>query len=669
MASRSPDATRALPPRPARAATLLAAAGVLLVAGGGRANPEDYLPYPKLPVLHPSLRSLELLPVVPADGGEPFLLFLADDPDGGTGFWRTDGTPGGTLPVARPWPDGGAPLGEPVAFDGAVWVLASAPGGEVGLYRSDGTAAGTGLAVPMGIRMPFFGHGLVPCGGRLFFAGVPAGATDAVLFASDGTSAGTGMVRADGQPRVVWGNLDYQRAVSGTTLYFLGTTPGEGEELWKSDGTEAGTVLVKDIRPGPSGSLQPWYWSTGTAGGLFFFPADDGTTGLELWRTDGTPEGTGLVADLFPGPEGSDPYCLGEVGGRLVFGAKGGSRGRDVWATDGTGEGTVLLHDFPEPPEFYPSGVLGLGMLGGLLYFVATDPQDGTALWRTYGTPGGTALVATLTPDLFYGAGTFQDLPGTGVSVFDARNYNGDVAYAFCTDGTASGTMPCNQLYVRRVWKGGLLVGAGDLFGAYGPLYRFSYGQAGLSESDADDDGDGFSTELEDAVGSAWWDAASTPLGPPPAPATLPLAARRVSLHVSARIDDTDSLLLEGSLPVPAGFEPEGRTVTVDAGGLIRTFTLDARGRARGEGKEEFRLTFRRRKGVVREDLDTPFRLRLSEGRFMVPLLDERLDAYDLGGERTLPVTVLWEGRAYRSPLPLASSADRRHRGRAVLVK
>ena len=66
-----------------------------------------------------------------------------------------------------------------------------------------------------------------------------------------------------------------------------------GTELWKSDGTESGTVLVEDINPG--GSSFPQYL-TNVAGTLFFF-ANDGNSGQELWKSDGTATGTVLVKD------------------------------------------------------------------------------------------------------------------------------------------------------------------------------------------------------------------------------------------------------------------------------------------------------------------------------------------------------------------------------------
>jgi ELWxxDGT repeat protein len=107
------------------------------------------------------------------------------------------------------------------------------------------------------------------------------------------------------------------------TLFFVANDGVAGVELWKSDGTEAGTLLVKDIRPGPGSSLAPL--PLGELNGTLFFPADDGITGMELWRSDGTEAGTQRVKDIQPGSGGSfsssSQPSLTEVSGTLFFSA------------------------------------------------------------------------------------------------------------------------------------------------------------------------------------------------------------------------------------------------------------------------------------------------------------------------------------------------------------
>ena len=84
---------------------------------------------------------------------------------------------------------------------------------------------------------------------------------------------------------------------AGGSLYFSAEDASHGWELWKSDGTTAGTFMVKDIRPGSRGSRPR---SLTAVGGMLFFTADDGIHGWELWKSDGTQAGTVMVKDIWP---------------------------------------------------------------------------------------------------------------------------------------------------------------------------------------------------------------------------------------------------------------------------------------------------------------------------------------------------------------------------------
>ncbi len=88
----------------------------------------------------------------------------------------------------------------------------------------------------------------------------------------------------------------------GGTLFFTADDGIHGHELWKSDGTKAGTVLVKDINPMArgGGTTTTARTSLTDVGGTLFFTADDGTHGRELWKSDGTKAGTVLVKDINP---------------------------------------------------------------------------------------------------------------------------------------------------------------------------------------------------------------------------------------------------------------------------------------------------------------------------------------------------------------------------------
>ena len=223
------------------------------------------------------------------------------------------------------------------------------------------------------------------------------------------------------------------------TLFFSAFQPDTGSELWKSDGTEAGTVLVKDISPGPLNSSL-----TGliNVGGTIFFNAiqrnalyhPESNTGYELWKSDGTEAGTVLVKDIVPGPGSSDVTPLIGINGVLFFSTIDGG----LWRSDGTEAGTWLLRE-----HILPGGGLscgdGFAAVNGTLVFAARD-ENGCELWRSDG------VTADLLMDINPGPGSSmwrrfgvvaQFRSVSGLVLFSAY----DDAHGFelwATDGTSN---------------------------------------------------------------------------------------------------------------------------------------------------------------------------------------------------------------------------------------
>ena len=102
----------------------------------------------------------------------------------------------------------------------------------------------------------------------------------------------------------------------GSTLFFTASTATHGTELWKTDGTESGTKLVKDVFPG-SGNSNALHLTN--LDGTLYFTADDGIHGKELWKSDGTAAGTMLVRDIKSGSGTSNPSGLTSLNGKLYF--------------------------------------------------------------------------------------------------------------------------------------------------------------------------------------------------------------------------------------------------------------------------------------------------------------------------------------------------------------
>jgi ELWxxDGT repeat protein len=189
-----------------------------------------------------------------------------------------------------------------------------------------------------------------------------------VLWKSDGTTAGTVEVATVPGPQ----NL---KAV-GNTLYFSAAEPKTGRELWVSDGTAAGTRLLRDINPGPT-SANPRNVLDNY--GYAFFAADDGVHGEELWLSDGSPGGAWLVKDINPGPASSSPEYLTEMFGCVMFSAFTPDTGRELWISVWDEVTTVLLADInPGPASSSPNQ---LTYVNGMLFFGADDGYHGNELW------------------------------------------------------------------------------------------------------------------------------------------------------------------------------------------------------------------------------------------------------------------------------------------------
>jgi len=172
-------------------------------------------------------------------------------------------------------------------------------------------------------------------------------------------------------------------------IIFAANDGSLGVELWVSDGTEVGTMLIKDISPDSS---NPNYFTRTEE--KVFFQANDGTHGDELWITDGSALGTRMVKDINEGVSNgminiSTSEVMAAIGDKVIFQADDGGGG-EIWISDGTSEGTHKLKDIN------PSGGSNANLFyyfNNKVFFTADDGVHGTELWFTNGTDGGTVLI------------------------------------------------------------------------------------------------------------------------------------------------------------------------------------------------------------------------------------------------------------------------------------
>ncbi|MGH9360716.1 MAG: ELWxxDGT repeat protein, partial [Thermoanaerobaculia bacterium] len=291
------------------------------------------------------------------------------------------------------------------------------------------------------------------------------------LWTSDGRPTGTA-------PLARFAGIEPPRPLgaAGGVLLFVGYDERHGYELWRSDGSAAGTRLLVDIQPGrePQQEGGPDR-SVAAMGGRLYFGADDGRHGYELWRSDGSAAGTHLVRDLAPGrassyaqrllaaadrvyflaaehrtrfglwrsdgtATGTRPVPVGStlladaltLGGSLLFADPVPNRGVDLWITNGT-SAARLLRSWPNPPSGV-SQVTLLARIGQLAYFeVIAGSLQGVdiALWRTDGTARGTLRLAQLEQGVYM-------VPFDGNAYFASST--GYAAELWTSDGTPAGT-------------------------------------------------------------------------------------------------------------------------------------------------------------------------------------------------------------------------------------
>ena len=323
-------------------------------------------------------------------GGD--VLFFADH-DGNPALWSTSGTAASTVLLTNLSSEEPQPFGElrPYFIPFADGVAFGTVGG---LWRSSGAAGTTEL---VSVIDQFSWGGLAKTDdGRIAFAGFE-------LYFSDGGPGG----------EVIYIDLNgvdpsYPRDLTpldGGRVLFVAEADSLGGELWISDGTVEETHLVREIRPGPRSYYE---YSRGelsdagpeahvqSLGARAVLTADDGTTGAELWVTDGTALGTGLLRDIYPGDYPSTPRNFTRFGDRVFFTAESELEGLELWATDGKYDGTVLVKDIaPGGASSIPDDLV---VRDGVLYFSAWSPNYGREAWKSDGTFSGTIRITDIAP-------------------------------------------------------------------------------------------------------------------------------------------------------------------------------------------------------------------------------------------------------------------------------
>jgi ELWxxDGT repeat protein len=321
-------------------------------------------------------------------------------------IWVTDATLAGTVQISPDikFNDDYGLLNGKVIFSGST----DATGSE--LYISDGTTGGTVLVsdINAGVNSSKPGE-FVLLGSFLYFTAETA-LQGRELWRTNGTPAGTTIVK-DIVPGAGSSNTEnnYNLFSNGSYLLFAANTTAAGNELWKSDGTSAGTILLEDINTGHSGADSSNPDNFIVLNNIVLFTATDATHGNEIWKTDGSPAGTVLVKDINPGTASSTQvqivpgyfadFFLGFhiFNRRAYFNANDGTSSGEIWVTDGTSGNTALVKDFPTTNFSRPLLIDAINFPGKFIFPYA-DGTSRSELWQSDGTPAGTILLKAFSP-------------------------------------------------------------------------------------------------------------------------------------------------------------------------------------------------------------------------------------------------------------------------------
>ncbi len=258
--------------------------------------------------------------------------------------------------------------------------------------RSDGTPSGTTFVAPGQSTSLPAPSPPVAFGSAVYF---PSGGLGSELWRTDGTAAGTGPF-VDLHPTA--GSAPAALTVGGSTMYFTAATPTHGRELWRTDGTPAGTQLVKDIGPGASGADPRDLVALDT--GVALFAAWAPNVGFELWRSDGSAPGTTLVWNALPGTSSGYEGGLVSLGDEAWFFTHDASfQPMRLCRTDGTAAGTAPFANaqWVDQANLLPTRA-GSGKLVLFRGEHHSAPQVGVEPFVSDGSAAGTHLLVDVQP-------------------------------------------------------------------------------------------------------------------------------------------------------------------------------------------------------------------------------------------------------------------------------
>lgn len=383
--------------------------------------------------------------------------FLANSGNG-LQLWVSNGTSQGTIPLSNPTVSGqNNPLfynvtnqktsdviiasGEKVYFKAQRIAPPNFSGEE--LWVSDGTSQGTKLLRDIGLggrdayieKFIHFNDKIV------FLASSNGDSQYKELFITDGSEFGTRRIHEISRYHNEFGDPSNWLTI-GNNLFFTVKTLQEGNELWITDGTYSGTQIVKDISSG-STSSNPYLLQI-INNKLIFTVKNSTNSEYSLMVTDGTSGGTLTLANNILDAD----LQTGVLNNKLYFQRSTGYQNIELWVSDGTPNGTALFQDINTNGSSNPGG---FHVYNNLLYFSATDSQGQNLLWKTDGTQVGTQKVQisgvaskAVSPLRYISATQAVNLDSH--FYFEANSTSPDSTELWKSNGSSSGTQKVKTL-------------------------------------------------------------------------------------------------------------------------------------------------------------------------------------------------------------------------------
>ncbi len=371
----------------------------------------------------------------------------------GRELYVSDGTTSGTFLLKDIIPgETGSNPGNMLLKKNFVYFTASSSDTTFSIFKTDDTKQGLQKVAPnINAYQYFLSSFEVADNGIIFYTLFNYSSFTSELWRSDGTSAGTYLLSPYN------GNLN----VAGNTAFFVASDAVYGNELWKSDGSVAGTKMVKDINPGIANSSPK---------GMFvyknevYFAANNGA-GASLWKSDGTKSGTIQLRQIDPWYSSSvfstERYNFEISNNILYFSAinYANAKGTELWKSDGTKEGTQPVKDVSSDADSYYPIPYYLTDVNGTLFFILQyeGGVNGTELWKSDGTKEGTKLVKDITPGA--DASGLNNLTG-----FGGKLYFTNSGVLWSSDGTADGTIPVDDAGISDVYVYNIVAASDQLF-------------------------------------------------------------------------------------------------------------------------------------------------------------------------------------------------------------